>query len=113
MLSLSTDYTEGTLVIALAGELDHHAAAKAMNMCRLAMDRCMPRRCDLDLSGLSFMDSSGIAFILKIKKIMRSMGGEISLVCPSDQPGRVIDASGICRIVNIKTEKEREKNEIH
>ena len=113
MLRVSTDYSEGTLFFALFGELDHHEAAGTLELCRSAVDRYMPRRCELDMSALHFMDSSGIAVILRLKKMLRSYGAELSLVCPSDQSGRVIRASGIDRLISIKRAgKEREKNEV-
>ena len=114
MLSISTEYEGGSLHIALTGEFDHHAAARALELSRCALDRFLPRTCGLDLSALSFMDSSGIAFILRMKKILSSMGSDFYLICPSGQPGRVIDASGIQRLVRLQhPEKERETNEVY
>ena len=53
------------LTLRLIGELDHAAAQEVMPGIEDAVEEYLPRRCVLDLSGLSFMDSSGIAVILK------------------------------------------------
>ena len=49
------------LTLRLLGELDHAAAQEVMPGIEDAVEEYLPRRCVLDLSGLSFMDSSGIA----------------------------------------------------
>ena len=56
---------EGRLTIFLSGELDHHAAREAMQSIESLIERALPRELVIDMSGLSFMDSSGIAVVLK------------------------------------------------
>ena len=51
-------YSSGCLTVRFAGELDHAAAAGAMRAVASAAEEFLPRRCVLDLSGLTFMDSS-------------------------------------------------------
>ena len=65
------------------------------------IDGRLPHDLFLDLSGLSFMDSSGIALILRIHKRMRELDGRLWVINPTDQPQRVIDAAGIDRLVPI------------
>ena len=63
------------LTITLTGELDHHAAKGLME----AIDRCMeqnlPVKTLLDLGGLTFMDSSGIAVVLRASGAWRPWPG--------------------------------------
>ena len=59
------------LTLRLLGELDHAAAQEVMPGIEDAVEEYLPRRCVLDLSGLSFMDSSGIAVILKTDRLLR------------------------------------------
>ena len=65
------------LTLRLLGELDHAAAQEAMSGIEDAVEEYLPRRCVLDLSGLSFMDSSGIAVILKTDRLLRQTGGAV------------------------------------
>ena len=47
------------LTLRLLGELDHAAAQEVMPGIEDAVEEYLPRRCVLDLSGLSFMDAAG------------------------------------------------------
>ena len=49
------------LTLTLRGELDHHAAKEAMRKLEWELDAALPSKLTLDFSGVSFMDSSGIA----------------------------------------------------
>lgn len=68
------------LTLRLLGELDHAAAQEVMPGIEDAVEEYLPRRCVLDLSGLSFMDSSGIAVILKTDRLLRQTGGRTGAV---------------------------------
>ncbi len=107
-MTITSQYSDGALIISLAGELDHHSAAQTLKETRRIVDRFLPRRCGLDLSQLSFMDSSGVAYILRLGKVLRSYGASFWLLCPAEQPSRVIEASGLARLVAIK-HKESER----
>ena len=85
--------------LTLAGELDHHAAKSAMSAIEREIDVYMPRDCILDLAELTFMDSSGIAVILRTLRRMNEVGGRIRVENVRTQPMRVIDAAGIERII--------------
>ncbi len=56
------------------------------------------------MSGLTFMDSSGIALILKAHKLAAAQGGKVWIEHPSRQAMRVMETSGIERIVPIAQE---------
>ncbi len=100
-MKVLSSYRDGRLNLYLQGELDHHEARSAMVRIEQMIDEYLPRDCAVDMSGLTFMDSSGIAVILKIAKRLNQMGGRAWFENPSVQPLRVIDASGIDRIVRI------------
>ncbi len=105
-----TAYSDGELRIFLSGELDHHSVRETLAQTRQAMFGYLPRRCVLDLTGLAFMDSSGIALILNMHKQIRQMDGEFALIHSDGQPGRVLAASGIDRLVSVcKSESEGKK----
>ena len=101
-------YREGRLTIYLQGELDQHEARGAISTIERLLDEYLPRDCALDLSGLTFMDSSGIALILKLHRRLTGSGGRAWIENVSAQPLRVLDASGIDRVVNISLGKEAE-----
>lgn len=94
-------YRDGRLTVYLQGELDHHGVKGSMDAIDRLLDQYLPRDVALDLSSLSFMDSSGIALILKLHRRMTEDGGRAWVENPAEQPMRVIDASGIERLVKI------------
>ena len=101
-MTISTNYAAGRLTISLCGELDQHEAPRASRAITELLDEYLPRDCVLDLSGLNFMDSSGIAVIVRSSERMRALRGRIFLDNPGGQVLRVLDAAGIDRLVPIK-----------
>ncbi len=106
MLNVLSAYHEGRLTVYLHGELDHHEVRQSMSAIDRLLDEYLPRSCVLDLSDLRFMDSSGIALILKLHRRLEERGGCVWVENPAQQPLRVIDASGIERLVRIAERKE-------
>ena len=107
-MKVFSEYADGCLTIFLLGELDHHEVKDSMNLISSLIDHYLPRVCVLDLKGLNFMDSSGIALILRLR---RRMNGELCTFRVENaggQPLRVIDASAIERLVQITVSQEAE-----
>ncbi len=104
-MNVKTSFAAGRLTVYLAGELDHHEARSTMRAIDDVLDEYLPRDCVLDLKGLSFMDSSGIAVIVRVRGRMKSLGGRVWIENPARQPLRVIDASGIDRLVPVALTK--------
>lgn len=92
-------YSSGVLTVRFVGELDHAAAAGAMRAVTAAAEEFLPRRCVLDLSGLSFMDSSGIAVILRAKRMLSAVGAELQVTGPPEQARRVLELAGVSALL--------------
>ena len=106
MLNVLSAYREGRLTVYLHGELDHHEVRQSMSAIDRLLDEYLPRDCVLDLSDLRFMDSSGIALILKLHRRLHERGRRAWVENAAQQPLRVIDASGIERLVRVGTREE-------
>ncbi|MBR3705066.1 MAG: STAS domain-containing protein [Oscillospiraceae bacterium] len=89
------------LTIRISGELDHHAARNAMRTIREWIERSMPRNTILDFSGLTFMDSSGIAVVIRAKRHMEALSGSLSVVNVPRQAARVLETAGLDRYLNL------------
>lgn len=100
-MTVGSSFENGFLRIYLDGELDHHAAKKAVAFIEEKIDTHLPRETILDMKNLTFMDSSGIAIVLKTYRRMKEIGGKTSVENVRKQPGRVLDASGIERIIKV------------
>lgn len=97
-MNITGSCCEGTLLLHFTGELDHHCAREALAALTERIDAFLPRSCVLDLGGLSFMDSSGIALILRAEREMRDLGGQLWLQQVPEQPLRVLRAAGLERL---------------
>lgn len=91
---------EGRTVTAqVTGEIDHHAARLLMTELVNRVDAAMPRELTLDLGGVSFMDSSGIAVVLRTWKRMRELGGSMTLQNVPPQAAKVLRAAGVDKLL--------------
>ena len=93
---------ERELLLELSGEIDHHGARNALKEVEMAIDAALPRLLILDFSGVTFMDSSGIALILRSQQRMQLLEGSVGIRNIPAQAKRVLDAAGIGRLVSIK-----------
>ncbi len=89
------------LTIALAGEIDHHAAREIMRAVADKIDAYLPSLCCLDFREVSFMDSSGIAVVLNAIRRMRELGGNLELTNVPPQPMRVLKTAGIEKLMEL------------
>ena len=67
-MNIHTAFNAGRLTLYLSGELDHHEARSAASLIDQLLDEYLPRDCAVDMSGLNFMDSSGIAVLIRISR---------------------------------------------
>ena len=89
------------LTITLTGELDHHAARGLMESIDRCMEQNLPAKTLLDLGGLTFMDSSGIAVVLRAKRRMEALSGTLVVVNIPRQASRVLETAGLGRYVDL------------
>ncbi|NLN15478.1 MAG: anti-sigma F factor antagonist [Tissierellia bacterium] len=92
---------EDSLIVKLKGELDHHAAEeirKKIDNYYLANDLV---NIILELSELTFMDSSGIGLIMGRYKITSENKGELILVCERESIKKILNMSGLLKMVKL------------
>ena len=65
-MSVTCKEKDRRLMAQLSGELDHHGAKAVMEELDRYIDEAMPRELILDLGGLTFTDSSGIAVLFQL-----------------------------------------------
>ena len=92
----------GELIFTVSGEVDHHGAKGLMQQIDSALERNISRCLVMDLSGVSFMDSSGIAVVINALRCMAKIEGKLILSDLGAQPLKVFRASGIDKLVDIK-----------
>ncbi len=102
MFSYQVAKKEGTLYVKLMGDLDHHGTVKLRNELDQLILREERGEVVLDLGGISFMDSSGIGFLLGRYKLVKQQGGNLSAVQVKKPLMRIFKMSGITKIIQVE-----------
>ena len=101
-MEIKAKCTDRNLLLQFFGEMDHHGARDTIREVDLAIDAALPSKLVLDMEGVTFMDSSGIAVILRAHRRMQHMSGSMLVCHVPGQARRVLDAAGIGRLVRIQ-----------
>ena len=83
------------LVTALAGELDVANCDEIFERLKVEIADVPTRRVVLDLSGVTFLDSSGIRMLLRAKGAAEDVGSTLVVRAPRPQALRVLEVSGL------------------
>ncbi len=81
------------------GELDHHSAEQVKDELDSLIRRFNEIDLVLDLTNLSFMDSSGLGVILGRYKKLKAKGGSMYIRNANSQIEKVFHVSGIYQII--------------
>ena len=100
-MAISVQTQNGVTTAVLSGEIDHHAARDISARLEEVIATLLPMRMVLDLSGVTFMDSSGIAVLLRAHRQLSRHGGSLRVVSIPIQPRKVLDAAGLGRIITL------------
>ncbi len=92
---------ERELNLTFEGEIDHHRARELMEEIDRQVDLALPRRIVLDMAGVGFMDSSGIAVVLRCFRRARELNGAVELRRVPAQAMKVLRAAGLTRVMEI------------
>ncbi|SCY92311.1 anti-sigma F factor antagonist [Alkaliphilus peptidifermentans] len=90
---------DNKLIVKLEGELDHHVSEEIRQELDDLIEKKRSRHLVFDLSGLEFMDSSGIGVIMGRYKNVSKMGGKVAVIKVSDKIDKIFSLSGLYRIV--------------
>lgn len=88
MLDIAVERGEGTTTVTLSGELDISETSR-IEQELLAVERGSPPVLQLDLRGLTFIDSSGLRLILEADVRARKDGRRLILVPGPDAVHRI------------------------
>ena len=93
--------TEGSkTIIDLVGDLDFHTARQLREKL-IELNSEGVTDVILDLAELDFIDSSGLSVLVAALKRLRNQGGDLVLQSVSDQTRRVLEVSGLSRVLSI------------
>ncbi|MEV0346999.1 STAS domain-containing protein [Nonomuraea sp. NPDC050680] len=90
-LDLSVSLSAGAPVVGVDGEVDLLTADDLYEFLATMIRQRGPRL-SVDLRRVTFMDSRGAAAVLRARRLTRSLGGNLTLVCPSAPAALVLGA---------------------
>jgi anti-sigma B factor antagonist len=92
---------DGSHVVVATGEIDVSSAPKLWEALSLLIERGH-RDVVLDMAGVEFMDSQGVAVIVRALKRVRPMGGTVLVRSPRAQARTVLEISGLAELIQIE-----------
>lgn len=100
-MELKITRTDRNMLILLSGELDHHGAKEIMRKIEQCIDANLPLQLVLDFSGVTFMDSSGVAVVIRAYRRMQLLQGSLLVTEVPAQAKKVLQAANIGRLVKM------------
>lgn len=94
-MNISSEESRGWLVVAPSGEIDLATVD--------ALDQALAENRDtvLDLSEVSFMDSTGLRSLVGVHNRLKENGSRFRLVVPSGAVSRIIEITGLSGALDI------------
>jgi anti-sigma B factor antagonist len=99
IVEFSTRYCNGQLVVCMRGELDVADAARVA--AALVQVAVLARQVIVDLEGLEFIDSSGLAALVRARKHAKQAGGDLLLAAPQEQVLRVLAITRLTEVLPV------------
>ncbi len=90
------------LLITVTGEVDHHGAKGLIARIDDELERTLSQQVTVDLSGVTFMDSSGIAVLLRVYRRAGETGGKVTVRGTPDQAMKVLRAAGLSKLMKFE-----------
>lgn len=91
--------------VKVQGEIDVYTAPKLREIVSPLSEK-EKANIVIDLSGVSYMDSTGLGVIVGVFKSIRSHDGELKLVGLSERLKRLFEITGLADIININSQIE-------
>ena len=100
MQAAEYEIREGWLLIRLCADLDHHSAMAVREMADRMLERSGVKNVLFDFSGIDFMDSSGIGVIMGRYRQVSFWGGRVGVTGASENIARIMNFSGLNKILS-------------
>lgn len=96
---LDIEFKQETLIVRPGGELDLGVADLLRNNLEESLDREPARNIIFNLSKVTFVDSSVLGVLLGRYKRVSKAGGKVMIVSPQPQVRKILELSGLFRIM--------------
>jgi anti-sigma B factor antagonist len=99
--------TDGTFRVELRGEVDFATADTLRESIRDALDRAKPALVLLDLGKVTFIDSSGMALLLAVRRAAGRNGCGCRVERANDMVLSRLEVAGLAHVFGLSTEARR------
>ena len=111
-MDMTTLVNDDKMIVYLSGEIDHHYSREI----RESLDKLIilqrPACLILDLSGVDFMDSSGLGLILGRYRKMKELSGSMYICGASEKTGRILKMAGVDKLIkNTGTKDNKDRKD--
>jgi anti-anti-sigma factor len=86
---------EGVVRVRVSGDIDPSTAPTFAGELQALIFTGAPRELVVDLSGVTFIDSSGLRAVIDVHNLMRDRGGVLVLEDPSEKARRLLEITGL------------------
>ena len=100
-MDLNFSNEKNAIVMSVSGEIDHRYSIRIRNEADRRIVTYPDKHFIIDLRNVTFMDSSAIGVIIGRYKLIKSFGGSVSVVCKNSSVSRILEMSGIRKIIPI------------
>lgn len=95
------------VTVAVSGEIDHHNAAIIRYEADEAIQSALAPNVRIDFGDVTFMDSSGIGFVMGRYRIVSSYGGNVEVVNLTDRLFSMMKLAGLDKLVTLRKKTEK------
>ena len=92
---------KNNLIMKIDGEIDHSYAVRIRNEADRKIVTYPDKHLIMDLSGVTFVDSSVIGAIIGRYKLVKSFGGNMAIVASDSAVIKLLDMAGIHKIMPV------------
>ncbi len=96
---------EGGLVLTLSGELDAYDAPALRTAFAEAAADASASAVVLDLTAVSFLDSTALGTIVGLLRRVREGGGELRVVLPETEARRIFELTSLERSLDVRPDR--------
>ncbi len=89
------------LVFKINDEIDDYNVQKIRRIADNEIERYMPKKVIFDFSSVTFMDSSGIGFIIGRYKFAKMLGCQVEISNLNNSIKKVFEMSGILNLIPV------------
>lgn len=110
-LGVTTDEVPGGWLVEVSGEIDLHTAPSLRTALDSAVADAASAGSDgadvvVDLSGVGFMDSTGLGELVGAHKALSRAGGRLHLVVTSDRVARLLTLTGLDEVLAVHRDRD-------